>query len=108
MCWEGGSLWVAFVVGLGSTAPTKYLVAFAAILVSGATAGRQISAVVVYTFVAFAVVKIPLVNQLAAPTKTHAVMQRVHNWVRTRRRRVLAVIIAVVGAYLVTTGVGSV
>jgi hypothetical protein len=35
-------------------------------------------------------------------------MQRVHNWVRTRRRRVLAVIIAVVGAYLVTTGVGGV
>jgi hypothetical protein len=105
---EGGSLWVPFVAGFGCANPGKVLVALAAILASGAAAGTQVSAIVVYTFVTFALVEIPLVSQLAAPTKTHAVMLQVHNWVRARRRAILAVIMAVVGVYLVITGMGSV
>jgi hypothetical protein len=105
---EGGSLWVAFVAGLGSAQLGKYLVALAAILASGVAVGTQISAVVVYTFVACAVAEIPLVSQLVAPAKTDAAMLQVHNWVQARRRQVLAVIIAVVGVYLVTTGMVSV
>jgi hypothetical protein len=101
---KGGSLWVGFVVGLGFTAPASYLGALAAVLVSGAAAGTQISAVVAYAFVAFAVVAITIVSQLAAPTKTRALILQGHSWVRARNRQVFAIIIAAVGAYLVTCG----
>jgi hypothetical protein len=104
---DSGSLGVAFLAGIGmATPPALYLAALVAILASGAAISTQVSAAVMFTVVAFAVVEIPLVSQLAAPTKTHAVMLQLHDWVRARRRRILATIIAFVGVYLVTTGMG--
>jgi hypothetical protein len=35
-------------------------------------------------------------------------MLRLHDWVRTRRRRILAVIVGAAGALLVATGMGGV
>jgi hypothetical protein len=105
---KGGSLWVAFVAGLGSAQPGNCLTAAAAILASRAAAGTQVSAVVVFTLVELALVEIPLVSYLAAPAKTHAVMLQVQNWMRARRRGILGVGIAVLGVYLMTTGMGSV
>ncbi|MBO0866870.1 MAG: GAP family protein, partial [Mycobacterium sp.] len=105
---EGGSLWVAFAAGLGAATPVEYLVALVAILSSTAATGTQISAVVVYTLVAFAVAEIPLVSHLAAPARTHEIMLRLHNWLQTRRLRIFAVIVAVAGIFLVTTGISSV
>lgn len=106
---DGGSLWVAFLAGLGmATPPVPYLAALVAILASGAAIGTQVSAAVIFTVVAFAVVEIPLVSYLATPAKTHAVMLQLHDWVRARRRRILAVVVAVVGVMLVATGMSSV
>jgi hypothetical protein len=104
---DGGLLWVAFVAGLGSATPPVYPVAVAAILASGAAIGTQVSAAVVFTVVAFAVVEIPLVSYLATPAKTQAVMLQLHNWVRARRRWILAVLLAVTGVFLVATGMDS-
>jgi hypothetical protein len=102
------SLCAAFVVGCGMAMPVQYLAALAAIHLSGAAAGTQISAVIIYCFVAIAFAEIPLISALAAPAKTHAIMLQVHNWLLDRGRRVLPVILAVVGVFLVTTGMGSV
>jgi hypothetical protein len=88
--------------------PVEYLAALAAINLSGDTAGTQISAVIIYSLVAIAFAEIPLVSALAAPAKTNAITLQVHNWLLDRGRRVLPVILAVVGAFLVTTGMGSV
>jgi Sap, sulfolipid-1-addressing protein len=104
---EGGSLWVAFAAGLGAATPVEYLVALVAILSSAAATGAQVSAVVVYTVVAFAVAEIPLVGHLAAPARTREVMHRLHIWLQARRRQTVAVIVAVAGVLLVTTGMGS-
>jgi hypothetical protein len=104
---QGESLWVAFVAGAWLATPLQFVAALTAILASGASAGTQIVALVVYHVVALAFAEIPLVSQLVAPDKTQAVMLRVHDWVLPRRRQLIAVIIAVVAVFLVLNGIGS-
>jgi hypothetical protein len=100
---------MAFVAGLGSaTPPVEYLAAIIAILASGAAAGAQMSAAVMFTVVAFAVAEIPLVGYLATPAKTEAVMLQLHDWIRARRRPILACVVAATGVFLVATGVGNI
>jgi Sap, sulfolipid-1-addressing protein len=106
---QGGHPWVAFVAGLGSaTNPVEYVVALAAIVASGAAIGAQISAAVMFTVVVLAVAEIPLVSSLAAPARTHAIMLQLHDWVRTRRRRIIAVIVGAAGIFFVATGIGNI
>lgn len=105
---EGGHPWVAFVAGVGSVTPAaEYLAALIAIAASGAAIGAQVSAAVAFTVVVLAVVELPLVIYVATPAKAQAIMLQLHNWVRTRRRRIFAVILAVSGVMLLATGVGS-
>jgi hypothetical protein len=105
---EGGSLWVAFVAGVASGPPPgEYLVALAALATSGAAIGTQISVAIAWIFVMLAVVEIPLISYLATPAQTQAVMLQLHNWIGLRRRRILAVLVAVAGGLLVATGMGS-
>jgi hypothetical protein len=99
---QGGSLWVAFVAGAGLP-PVAY-VALAAIATSGAAAGTQFSAALFYTLAQLAIVEVPLVSYLAMPERTQAVMLRLHNWVRAHGREILAVILSVMGVFLVATG----
>lgn len=105
---QGGSLWVAFVAGAWLATPLQFVAALTAILASGASAGTQVVALVVYHVVALAFAEIPLLSQLVAPDKTQAVMLRVHDWVLPRRRQLIAVILAVVAIFLVVNGIGSV
>ncbi|HUO37356.1 MAG TPA: GAP family protein [Mycobacterium sp.] len=100
-----GSLCVAFVAGVGMATPTEYLVVLSFILASRAAAAAMVGAVVAYTFIAFAVVEIPLISFVASPAKTQAVMMRVNNWLRIRRPQIVAVVFAVVGVFLVSAGI---
>jgi Sap, sulfolipid-1-addressing protein len=105
---EGGSLWVAFVAGIGSGPPPgEYLLALAALATSGAAIGTQISVAIAWIVVMLAVVEIPLITYLTTPAQTQAVILQLHNWIRFRRRRILAVLVAVAGGLLVATGMGS-
>jgi len=105
---QAGPLWITFAVGVGISTDFRYLAALTAILASGAAASTQVSAAAVYTVVALAFAEIPLACHLAAPARTRAVMSHVHDWVKARRREVLGVILAVFGAFLMTTGMGHV
>src|SRR5580693_7315116 len=105
---QAGPLWITFVVGVCLTTDFRYLAVLTAILASGAAVGTQVSAAAVYTVVGLAFVEIPLACQLAAPAGTGAVMSRVHDWVKARRRAVLGVIVALLGVFLMTTGVAHV
>src|ERR1700754_667093 len=88
---NGSSPWVAAVAGLGIALPSvDYLAALAVILASGAAALTQISALVTFNVVAFALVEIPLVAFLVAPDRTRAAMDALHGWLRSRRRRDVA------------------
>jgi hypothetical protein len=106
---ERGSLQVAFVAGMWSaTPPVEYVGAIIAILASGAAVGAQVSAALLFTLVAFAVVEVPLIGYLATPAKTQAILLRLHEWIRTRRQPVFAVVVGACGALLVVTGMGNV
>lgn len=104
-----GFPWVALMVGLSSAGPTpiEYMVALTAILASGAAIGTQVSAAVAYMVVMLAMVEIPLVSYLAKPAKTEAVVLLVRDWLRARSRQILAVGVAVMGVFLLSSAMGS-
>jgi hypothetical protein len=106
---DGERLWVAFVAGLGSgPPPVEYAVVIAAIAASNAALHTQIGLAIVFVIVMLTVVEIPLVScLLATPVKTQALMLRLQNWVRCRRRGIVAVLLAAAGVLLVTAGMGS-
>ena len=102
---DGQSLWVAGAAGLGIALPSvDYLAALAIIAAGSATAATRLSALLVFNIVAFALVEIPLLAYLVAPERTLQAMTRLHRWIRARRRREVAGLLAVVGIVLVTAG----
>jgi Sap, sulfolipid-1-addressing protein len=106
---ESGSMTAVFVAGLAlATPPVEYLAVLITILASSATTAVQLGAALTFTVVAFTVVEVPLISYLASPTKTLAVVQRVHEWISARRNSLPAVVIGCVGALLVVTGIGKV
>ena len=103
---DGRSLWVAAIAGLGIALPSiDYLAALAVIAASGAEAATQIGALLTFNAVAFAFVEIPLLGYLVAPVRTQAAMASLHDWLRSRRRRDVAALLAAVGCVLVVVGV---
>ncbi|OBI67337.1 GAP family protein [Mycobacterium sp. E796] len=105
---RAGPPWITFLVGVGLTTDFRYLAALTVILASGAALGAQVSAAAAYTLVGLAFAEIPLICHLAAPARTGAMMSRVHDWVQARRRAVLGIVVAVLGVFLMTTGLGHV
>lgn len=102
----GPSLWVAGTAGLGIALPSvDYLAALAVIAAGASTATMRLSALLAFNLVAFALVEIPLLAYLLAPERTLAAMTALNEWIRARRRKEVAVLLAVVGAVLVTAGV---
>lgn len=105
---QAGPPWITFLVGVGITTDFRYLGALTVILASGAALSSQVGAAAAYTLVGLAFAEVPLVCYLAAPARTRALMSRVHDWVRARRRAVLGVIVAALGVFLMTSGLGHV
>ncbi|MBY0440529.1 MAG: GAP family protein [Mycobacteriaceae bacterium] len=104
--WENGSVWMSFVVGIYSGPPPfELLFLVTAIVASGAAIGTQITAAVVFTIGMLAIVEIILLSYLAIPTRTEAVMQRLHCWVRDHRRPVIVASFALMGVCWVAAGI---
>jgi hypothetical protein len=108
--WESGSLWVAFVIGLGfgGADPDVSIFLLAIIVTSGAAIGTQVSAAIAFVVGMLAVVEITLVSYLATPAKTLAVLRLLHDWALAHRRQVLVAMLAVAGVALVAHGIGSI
>jgi Sap, sulfolipid-1-addressing protein len=103
---SGPSLWVAGTAGLGIALPSiDYLAVLAVIVASGAAATTQLSALLMFNVIAFALVELPLVAHLVAPDKTRAAMAALNDWIRSRRRREVAALLAGVGGVLLVAGV---
>lgn len=102
---SGPSLSVAGVAGLAIALPSvDYLGALAVILASGAAALTQVAVLLLFNAVAFALIEIPLLAYLLAPKTTTTSMTALHNWVRSRRRRDVAILLAAFGAAFVAVG----
>jgi hypothetical protein len=96
---------VAGVAGLGIALPSiDYLAALAVIAAGAAAPAVRFGALVTFNVVAFALVELPLLAYLVAPQRTRAAMTALHGWVRARRRREVAVLLAVVGVVLLSAG----
>jgi hypothetical protein len=106
--WEDGALWVACLLGMATGGPSlDGIVLGAAIIVTGwATIGTQAVAAIAFVFGILMVVEIILISSVAAPTRTQAVLQVVHDWVQTHRRKILITLFAVMGVALVAQGAG--
>jgi len=102
---KGDSLSVAGIAGLSIALPSvDYLAALAVILASGAAARTQVAVLVAFNVVAFALVEIPLLAYLLAPTPTARAVTALHAWIRSRRRRDVAVALAVIGCAFIVAG----
>jgi hypothetical protein len=102
---DGRSLWTAGVAGLGIALPSvDYLAVLALIVASGAAAAIQFVALLMFNVVAFGFVEIPLISYLVAPDRTRATLSALNDWLRTRRRRAITVLLAVVGCVLLVAG----
>jgi hypothetical protein len=106
---EGESLVLACVAGVGwATPPVEYLAAIIAILESRAGAAAQVSAALMFTFVAFTVAEVPLISYLVMPAKTVIVVLQLHDWMSTRRQALRAAVVIAVGVLLMVAGVRNV
>ena len=102
---ERPSLGFAGVAGLGIALPSvDYLAALAVILASGTAALTQVTVLLMFNVVAFALVEIPLLAYLLAPEATVRWVAGLHNWIRLRRRVEVAILLAAVGCVLLTVG----
>ena len=102
---RGESLSVAGIAGLSIALPSvDYLAALAVILASGAAALTQVAALLMFNVIAFALVEIPLLAYILAPNKTATSMATLHNWIRSRSRPEVAILLAAVGAVFLAIG----
>jgi hypothetical protein len=105
---SGPSLWVAGAAGLGIALPSiDYLAVLAVIVASGAAPLTQVGALLLFNVVAFALVELPLVAYLMAPDRTRASMAALNDWIRSRRRRGVAAVLAAVGCVLLVAGIAG-
>jgi hypothetical protein len=105
---SGHSLSVAGIAGLSIALPSvDYLAALAVILASGAAALTQVAVLVMFNVVAFALVEIPLLAFLLAPKTTAMTMTALHNWIRSRRRLEVAILLAAAGCVFLAVGMAG-
>jgi len=105
---RGPSLWVAGVAGLGIALPSiDYLAVLAIIVASGTAPSTQVGALLVFNVVAFTLVELPLVAYLLAPDRTRALIVALNDWIRSRRRRGVAAVLAAVGCVLLVAGIAG-
>jgi Sap, sulfolipid-1-addressing protein len=106
---EEGSPRVAFVAGLATALPPiEYQAALTTILASGAAIGAQLGASIMFLVLVLAAVEIVLISYVAAPEKTQVFILQLQNWMRAVGGKHIPVSSAVVGVYLVFSGMGAI
>jgi hypothetical protein len=102
---QGGSPWFSGAMGVGIALPSiDYMALLVLIAASGAAPMAQVSALLTFIIVGDTVVAVPVVGYLVAPEQTRVLVERLHVWVRARRRRDFAVILAIAGCLMVVVG----
>lgn len=102
---DGRSLWTAGVAGVGIALPSvDYVAALALIVATGAAAATQLSALMLFNLVAFALVEIPLLCYLVAPDATRGMLGALYDRLRSQGRRGASVLLGGVGCVLLGVG----
>ncbi|MGA5467201.1 GAP family protein [Mycobacterium sp. NPDC050041] len=106
--WESGSLWVATVIGMitGGVPFDGALIIVTLLVTSGTAVGTQFAAAIAFIAVMLVVVEVILVSYLITPTRTLAVLRRLHDWAWAYRRKLIALMFAITGASLLANATG--
>ncbi len=84
---ERESPWIGWVAGIAVGLPNLYLLAaIAAVLYAGVETSTQLTALVIFSFVAFTQTMIPLVSLLLAPDATREIADRFYAWLNAHQR----------------------
>ena len=103
---RGGSPWFSGVMGMSAALPSvDYMALLVLIAASGATPVTQAGALLTFIVVANTLAAIPLGSYLIAPAKTGALLGRFHDWIRARRRRDFAAVLAMAGCIVLALGI---
>jgi Sap, sulfolipid-1-addressing protein len=103
---RGGSPWLSGVMGMSAALPSvDYMALLVLIAASGATPVTQAGALLTFIVVANTLAAIPLGSYLIAPAKTGALLGRFHHWIRARRRRDFAALLAMAGCIVLALGI---
>ena len=103
---QGGSPWFSGVMGMSAALPSvDYMALLVLIAASGATPVTQAGALLTFIVVANALAAIPLGSYLIAPAKTDALLGRFRDWIRARRRRDFATLLALAGCIMMALGI---
>ncbi|ORB11061.1 gap protein [Mycobacterium noviomagense] len=107
--WANGSLWVSWVIGFlfGGPGADEMLYVVALIVATGAAIGTQVSSAIAFVAGVLVVVEMALGCYLARPAKTQALVERLHDWARTHRRKIMVTMCTVGGAWLLVVGLTS-
>jgi hypothetical protein len=103
-----GSGLIAFFVGMVMSLPSVYYIAALPYIVENYSGtGQQIALVLLFNVIQFAFVEVPIVGFLVAPERTAEVVQRVTGGLRTHAQRIVVIVVAVIGLYLVVAGIAG-
>jgi Sap, sulfolipid-1-addressing protein len=102
---QSESRWFTTVAGAGIAMPTvEYMALLALIIGSNTSPFSQAAALFTFLILGSLVGLIPIAGYLIAPDKTREKVQRLTLWIRSRQRRDVVVLLAIIGAALVVTG----
>lgn len=107
---QGGALghspWVSGAMGVSTALPSvEYMALLVVIGASGAAAWSKALTLGVYLLVANTVSAVPLVSYAVAAEKTRSALESFQQWIRARRRRDFAVVLAAAGAVVLAIGI---
>ena len=104
----GESAWVAGIAGVAVGIPSVYyLAAIAAIIAADVRLESSIAALVVFNVIAFILTEISIVSFVRAPVATRKWVDRLYTWATNRQRLVMGLLPAMVGIYLLVTGISQ-
>lgn len=103
---EGSSPWFAAALGVGIAVPSiDYLALLVLIAASGLSLSGQVGVLLAFLTIANAILLVPVVSYLLNPKRTGAVLDRLRDWVLSRRRRDYAALLGVIGCVMIVIGV---
>ena len=100
------SLWLAFALGVVLDLPSVwYLAALKDIAEANHGVPIELIQILTFNLIMFALIEIPLVFYLLAPERSEAAVARFDAWTHRNARQIGASVAAVVGVYLVISGI---
>lgn len=105
---NGSPAWVLFVLGMACSLPSiDFMALLLLIASSGAPAVVQVGTLFMFLTLGNLATVLPLVSHRIAPEATLQKVEAFQNWIRSRSRRDIALILTVFGLFIIATGVMS-